>query len=273
MPRYFDMTSITPRCRPRRRGGCGGLLRRCITRDPKQRLRDIGEARIALSDTTDAEPLSVNRVFRPNWRVAILLYAAALVLAAAVGAFVVSKRPVPDTRPVRIFDVSDTEGAMHAAIAPDGSKVAYAKADGLWVRQLAKPSADHIVSSTDIGSMAWSPMGDALAFFDGADEVHIVRPDGSERRTAWRAGATPFRADIGLAWSGNALLRAGHPGGSIACRLTPRTRRLSLWLIGTEVRLVHRFPVISGRRPHHSGQPGAERRTIRLRHRVGIPRQ
>ena len=48
-------------------------------------------------------------------------------------------------------------------------------------------------------------MGYALAFFDGADEVHIIRPDGSERRTAWRAGATPFRADIGLAWSGNAL--------------------------------------------------------------------
>ena len=84
--------------------------------------------------------------------------------------------------------------------------VAYVKPDGLWLRRLDRTSADRIVARSGIGSLAWSPSADALAFFDGQD-VSIVRTDGSAERTVWRP--TPqvrfFRSDVGLAWSGNAV--------------------------------------------------------------------
>ena len=38
------------RCRPRRPPRVRGLLRRCLERDPKQRLHDIGDARLELRD-------------------------------------------------------------------------------------------------------------------------------------------------------------------------------------------------------------------------------
>ena len=59
------------------------LLRRCLERDTKQRLRDIGEARVALADTAAAAPapLPAGRTV-PPWRSPAAWAAMALVAAA-----------------------------------------------------------------------------------------------------------------------------------------------------------------------------------------------
>ena len=146
------------------------LLQRCLDRDPKARLRDIGEARIALSDAVLAKQSRAPDSFAP--------------------------RPGP----LRIVEVAGTARALHAVMSIDGSSVAYAMEDGLWVRRLDRSAANRVVTNPGIGSIAWSPSGDALAYFLGS-EVRIVRVDGTEGRALWRPEeAQVFRPDMGLAW-------------------------------------------------------------------------
>jgi len=68
-----------------------GLLRRCLKKDPRQRLQAIGDARIALDEAQDAGELSVRTQVPPSqpWR-RVLPWIAAIVLAlmAAIGAYI-----------------------------------------------------------------------------------------------------------------------------------------------------------------------------------------
>jgi serine/threonine-protein kinase len=109
------------------------LLRRCLDKDPRRRLRDIGEARVALSSTEPApEPGAATprlaAAFRAlPWGLVVLLAAIALAAIAGRGH---DARPT-DRRPVRFRVVMDdpiepirsgTSGAL--AVAPDGSRFA-----------------------------------------------------------------------------------------------------------------------------------------------------
>jgi serine/threonine protein kinase len=152
------------------------LLRRCLDRDPTTRLRDIGEARVALS----------------------------LASADLFASLVDASNAVP-TIPVRVLELGETGRARHCAISPDGASVAYVVQDGLWVRRLDRPGGTRIVSAPDVASIAWSPAGDTLAYFQGS-EVRTIRIDGSEGRTAWRPTLDQiFREDVGLAWHESGL--------------------------------------------------------------------
>jgi serine/threonine protein kinase len=146
------------------------LLQRCLDRDAKTRLRDIGEARIALSDSVLAQH---------------------------------SRAPISSASrlgPLRIVELGGTASALHPVISIDGSSVAYAMEDGLWVRRLDRSAGSRVISNQGVGSIAWSPSGDTLAYFLGS-EVRIVRFDGSEGRAVWRPEDDQvFREDMGLAW-------------------------------------------------------------------------
>ena len=73
------------------------LLRRCLERDPKQRLRDIGEARIALQEPDAAAAPGSVAPSRGGRRTALLLTAVALVAAALTAAvFVLRRGPAPE---------------------------------------------------------------------------------------------------------------------------------------------------------------------------------
>jgi serine/threonine protein kinase len=68
------------------------LLVRCLTKDPRARLRDIGEARVLLQsrDLEDSEPDAMELAQAPRSR-GILLVAAGVILGAALGAFVLDR--------------------------------------------------------------------------------------------------------------------------------------------------------------------------------------
>jgi Tol biopolymer transport system component len=108
------------------------LVHRCLDRDPKNRLRDIGEARIALAQAHNGvvEPAAgavATARKAPRWRTAVL---AALVLAVAAGAYLagtrwhggasVQRRFVPLTfQPQAIFN---------ARFSPDGESIVFSAA-------------------------------------------------------------------------------------------------------------------------------------------------
>ncbi len=162
------------------------LLRRCLAKDPKQRLRDIGDARLALDEVVASGPGGASAelvagLARPRGasrreKVAWALLGAALAALVAVGLALsgIWPRKVPkETRPLRV-SIVHTEGSEVGApaISPDGRRVAYParRADGmpmLWVRDLDSSQARPLTGTEDAYLPFWSPDSRHLAFFAG----------------------------------------------------------------------------------------------------------
>jgi hypothetical protein len=128
LTRSIDLEAL-PRSLP---AGLRRLLARCLERDPKTRLRDIGEARIALESPASAEAetvVAVAQPTRPAWLLAVA--AIALVAAGAAGTFAVlhARGPAP-TRPVTFSQKSFRRQAIfNARFAPDGRTIVYSGAN------------------------------------------------------------------------------------------------------------------------------------------------
>ena len=157
------------------------LLARCLERDPRQRLRDIGEARVELarmeggaaelSDALPAAPASA-RVAAPRSR-AVLLAALPLVAAlAAAGAWLAKPaRPAPRVR-LSIPMPPGERVTSVPAISPDGRTVAYAAGrtagtSRLYVRDLDDFVARPVDSSHAAKWPFFSPDAKSVAFFSG----------------------------------------------------------------------------------------------------------
>jgi hypothetical protein len=109
------------------------LLSRCLERDPKMRLRDIGEARVALespasveADTADATAAVPKR---PAWMQTVV--GVALVALGALGALAVVRSRGPAVSPTVTF-IQKTfrqQAIFNARFAPDGKTIVYAGAN------------------------------------------------------------------------------------------------------------------------------------------------
>jgi serine/threonine-protein kinase len=115
--------------------GIRRLLRRCLEKDPKQRLRDIGDARIELDealagsakdDIDGQEPVGITR------RAAITTLVGAAIGAAATGGFAISRYRGAVPRSLTKFAFEVPEGEILSAtyanrlgLAPDGRQIAF----------------------------------------------------------------------------------------------------------------------------------------------------
>ena len=114
------------------------LLRRCLERDVKMRLRDIGEARIAIQHCL-VHPEDVPDPTLAQARSSRLPWALAAFFAAAAGVALWSARTngitLPEVQRLSM-DLPDTEPLVPGidgrllAISPDGSRVVYASRHG-----------------------------------------------------------------------------------------------------------------------------------------------
>jgi serine/threonine-protein kinase len=118
------------------------LLRRCLDRDPKNRLRDIGEARVALNDPAAASPGNADESHAPRrfWPWIAVCVATALVLGSLN-----LRPPAEEPRVLKLQILAPdkstfTSTAAIPAISPDGLHLAFvASSDGknqLWIRNL-----------------------------------------------------------------------------------------------------------------------------------------
>jgi Tol biopolymer transport system component len=109
------------------------LLRRCLEKSPKQRLRDIGDVRIEIDAMGEVLPGASEEAVTPpaptKTQTRWLPWAALVALAAGVGAWearrpVITERdPLANARFTRFTDWEGTEGG--AEISPDGKFVAF----------------------------------------------------------------------------------------------------------------------------------------------------
>jgi serine/threonine-protein kinase len=152
------------------------LLRRCLEKDRRQRLRDIGDARLELVDAlsggpaqpTSTGPLAARSGFTSR-RARRGVLAVAVVIAAVAGISTwVASRPedsVPP-RPLMRFVIPDvTLAAAGVAISADGSQIAYGTSRGLVVRPLSNVESRVVAPShVSQGEPFFSPDGKWLAF-------------------------------------------------------------------------------------------------------------
>jgi serine/threonine-protein kinase len=147
------------------------LLERCLDKDPRQRLRDIGEARILIdqvirreADTTGAAPRQTQTKTQTIIPYGIM---ALLVIAATVITYQMAKSPAAEA-PLRKFRMpveSRGAGPTEPIVSPDGSRVAYILGNALIVQ----PFDDlHVVTMDTEGTPAmpfWSPDGTQIGYF------------------------------------------------------------------------------------------------------------
>jgi Tol biopolymer transport system component len=150
------------------------LLERCLRKDSKQRLRDIGEARVILDEPETAAPaVSEARSSKLPW-----IAATALAVAAAAAGAGWWRASQPERRMPMRFDVSLGPDAVAGdfngvAISPDGSRLMYAHRapDGqmeIVTRQLDRARGAPVAGSAMPGWVlfpAFSPDGNWIATY------------------------------------------------------------------------------------------------------------
>ena len=193
------------------------LAQRCLDKDPQQRLRDIGEARIVIERTRAGEPAeaeppaSATRTRPLPWALAAV---SALV---SVGLGVLYWRAAqPVERPLVRLSVDLGPDAVAgpritAAISPDGRRLAFVARDAagkelLATRLLDQPKAVLLAGTEGASDPFFSPDGDWIGFFASGKMKKISVHGGSAVTLCDTVGMR------GAAW---------HPDGSIIVNLNP----------------------------------------------------
>ena len=148
------------------------LVRPCLAKDPRRRMRDIGDARIILAEPEPPYPMAT-RVKRPvwlPWTIAALLAIALLVTLAITWRL---ERPVD--HPLQSLSVDLGPDAARgrdttAAIAPDGSLLVYptrtpSGKQALAIRRLSELKSTALVGTEDAINPFFSPDGQWIGYF------------------------------------------------------------------------------------------------------------
>jgi eukaryotic-like serine/threonine-protein kinase len=183
------------------------LIRRCLIKDPKQRLRDIGEARIVLEETQsgdiekrsalpregEALPYGVaggRRSLLVRERLVWALVTTAL-LAATIVATVAYRRVARAPAPTIVAEIPAPKDGQFRfqgdlggppAISPDGRTLAFVATDPngknmLWVRPLDSPSPQMLAGTEEATGLFWSADSRSIGFFAGG-KLRTVSPTG-----------------------------------------------------------------------------------------------
>ena len=199
-------------------------LQRCLVKDPRQRIRDIGDVRLALEGAFEApasvmvERDSVVASPAPMWRRLLPTVAFSLLLSAVVGAAVwLLMRP--DPRAVTRFvlttppppDAAIALGArVNLAIAPDGT-VAYAGFRNIYLRPLGAVDPVSVGDAEVPSSPFFSPDSTSVGYVELTSPLALKRlpSRGGPTTTIAQLGFAPFGASWG---PGNKIIVGGPKG-------------------------------------------------------------
>jgi eukaryotic-like serine/threonine-protein kinase len=207
------------------------LLQRCLEKEPKRRLRDIGDARPELEESRAGAQPGLPIVPAPSRRRERLAWLSglALVMLIAVATIAWALRSAP-TLPEMRFDINTPQTRdLSMAIAPDGQTLAFVAASEsgprLWLRSMASGTAQPLAGTEGAGYPFWSPGSRSVGFF-AEDKLKRVDVVGGGVRVLANA---PFA--VGGAWnrdgtilfgtfSGGPIVRVSETGGEPAA-VTP----------------------------------------------------
>ena len=190
------------------------LISRCLQKDPADRLRDIGDARLEIRDAeSGADGREAARLTgRPaRWR-ETLAWAVASLMALTTAWVVTRPAPRPSEIRVEVATAPPTASPLSTAISPDGQSLAFVGLSGsesrLWVRTMRSDSPRALDGTEGAESPFWSPDSKSIGFFAEGALKRIDVDGGSVRTLANAAGGTD-----GSWGTQNVILFAGrgHP--------------------------------------------------------------
>jgi len=202
------------------------LLQRCLTKDPKQRLQSIGEARIAIEQAI-AHPQTVQAPAsavppshahaEPLWKRMLPWGVAGLLLLALVASLwrSSSRESAVEQAAIRFAvsvpekQVLDLATSPAVAVSFDGAKLAYiARLDGVarvFLRNFNELSSTPIPGTENAAAPFFSPDGNWIAFFadnklkkaplQGGPVVTIAGYVGDNRSGTWAGNSIVFSPD------------------------------------------------------------------------------
>ena len=167
------------------------LVRRCLDRDPKRRLRDAGEARIVVEDalagkqdeTVPAAPAAEGPASKT--KVILSIVGAAIAGALATGIAFRALTPMPHEPPLRRFEIvakgpfkSDNLSRL-VSLSPDGKAIAYVDGGKLLIRPLASLEPTVVATPAEPAILFWSHDSSQLGFVGGGKLWKVPSSGGS----------------------------------------------------------------------------------------------
>jgi eukaryotic-like serine/threonine-protein kinase len=212
------------------------LLRRCLERNPKNRLHDIADARIVIDEVlaggvkeSEAAPAAAP-VARPRLRWLPWAIVALALIAAAYFGLRGGTAPPSAPQPTVRFDMawpgpsatSIDLSRDYFELSPDGRFMLFVAENQIWVRALDALAARALPDTTGATYPFWSPDGASIGFFANRELRRIARDGGQAQKlcdapggrgAAWGPdGTIVFSAEYGTA----GLSRVGERGGTPA---------------------------------------------------------
>ena len=210
------------------------VVRQCLIKDPKERLRDIGDVRLAMKGVFEttvsaaAEPTVTPQLQVWQRPVVVVGLVAVTVLITALAASIMM-RPAP---PRQIsFAISPDEAvplnvalrSTDVAISPTGTHIAYLTGGGvnggeqLHIRPLAQLTSETLVTTGSLNSPFFSPDGTSVGFYDfrptDASVLQRVSVRGGPTSTICALPASLFGASWGT--DGTIVFGTGDPSDGL----------------------------------------------------------
>jgi hypothetical protein len=187
------------------------LLHRCLERDRDRRLRDIGDARVAIVDaqrdpTGSSLGIPITTDTSTGGRRGFVGIAIASVVALAIGLGVGTQlRPKAPERSYRALDLGidlSPSGAqddgIQAVIAPDGHGVVFTHEDQIWLHEFDEMEARPLEGSKAAFAPFWSPDATEIGWFQGGRLWKIKASGG--RPTALCEYSARVAGGVGASW-------------------------------------------------------------------------
>ena len=203
------------------------LVRRCLDRDPRQRIRDIGDARLAMDGAFDTTTRDAAEHGGASGRMRLVTAVAATALVVGGGTWWAT-RPVPSEPPsplrveARLHDLPADVAAVDVALSPDGRLLLYNTLDrsgtprGLYLRALDQLEGTFLVPDGG-ASPFFSPDGQWVAFFTRTQLQKVPVTGGSVQTVAsvQRGAGGSWRPDgtIVFGATGTGLMHVSADGG------------------------------------------------------------
>ena len=216
------------------------LLRRCLKKNPDDRLRDIAEAKAVLGEAMNAgvgssAPIPVSATAaapreKARHRLALGLGALVLVgLGAVSGRLLWKKAGAASAGPVRRFQ-TESKASEAPSISPDGKHIAYVENERLRIRDLDRLDSREVSGSEKASGPFWSPDGRNVAFVAGGF-LKRAPVDGGPVRTICELKPAGF-LHLGATWApsgaivvalgpGHGLFEVSSEGGAVRALLKP----------------------------------------------------
>ena len=209
------------------------LLERCLERDKKKRLRDIGDAFLNENLASAIAPVTAPEPPRRSWTLAAAVAGIALAAGGLAGWAFRSNGATGAEIPVHAFSFSpallgESDLVRRAAVSPDGKQIAYVAAGKIWIRSLANETPVAVEGSENGEGPFWSPDSRQIAFgaelelrkaaiANGGRTSKVTRLSGGYRGGAWSLDG----ANIMIATVSGGLVEAPANGGDAKVLVAP----------------------------------------------------